>query len=282
MSRWSNYHVHSRFDDGKGEPEEYARAALAAGLVSLGFSNHNVVPFPTDWTMPEENLPLYLAAVRDLQACYRGRLPIFLGMEVDFIPGVTDARSPRILTLGLQYTLGSVHFLGQFADGRYWMVDYTPQMYDQGMRECYGGNVRRMVEEYYRRVGLMALTAPTDIVGHFDVIKLNNRGDRHFSEDDPWYRSAAGGALEAVARAGCILEASTASVFRKKLTALYPADWILRECLRLGIPITLNSDAHAPDQLTGHYPQAIAHLRELGFRTQRQLTESGWVDIALE
>ena len=282
MSHWSNYHVHTRYDDGTGEPEDYAQAALEAGLVSLGFSNHNVVPFPTDWTTPAESLPVYLEAVRRVQELYRERLPIFQGMEVDFLPGVMDCRSPHILELGLQYTIGSVHFLGQLADGRYWMVDYTPEMYDAGMRECFGGSARRMVEEYFGRIGRMALTAPPDIVAHFDVIKLNNRGDRHFSEDEPWYRRAAVGALEAVARSGCILEVSTASIFRKNLSALYPSDWALEEVLRLGIPIVLNSDAHAPDQLTGWYPEAVARLRELGFRSQRRLTESGWVDVALE
>lgn len=283
MSRWSNYHVHSRYDDGKGEPEEYVEAALAAGLASLGFSGHNVVPFPTDWTMPAENLPAYLAAVRRVQERYRDRLPVFLGMEVDYLPGVISPRSPQILALGLQYTIGSVHFLaGPLADGRHWTIDSTPEEYDTGMREHFGGSARRMVEEYYERIGRMALEAPPDFVGHFDSIKLNNRGDRWFSESDRWYRRAAAGALEAVARSGCMLELSTAAVFRKNLSSYYPSDWILRDCRRLGIPVTVCSDAHTPAQLTGHYPQAIQRLLDLGFRTQRQLTAAGWVDVPLE
>src|SRR5208337_3549451 len=111
-----NYHTHTHHCDGHGEPREYAEAALRKGMPRLGFSGHNVVPFPTDWTMPAEQLDSYLREVRAVREEYRGRIEIFLGIEADFIPGITSPTHPRIRELNLDFTIGSVHFVGP-ADG---------------------------------------------------------------------------------------------------------------------------------------------------------------------
>ena len=36
----TNYHTHTRFSDGKGEPEEFVLQALKLGFDALGFSEH--------------------------------------------------------------------------------------------------------------------------------------------------------------------------------------------------------------------------------------------------
>ncbi|MCX7040112.1 MAG: hypothetical protein NT005_13380 [Spirochaetes bacterium] len=63
--------------------------------------------------------------------------------------------------------------------------------------------------------------------------------------------------------------------------ALYPSSRILQDARQLGIPVMVNADAHRPDHIDGHFTEAVALLRELGFRSQRQLTSRGWIDQAL-
>jgi histidinol-phosphatase (PHP family) len=247
----------------------------------LGFSGHNVLPFPTDWTMPKKNLAGYLREVREAQTRYRGRLEIFLGIEADYIPGVTSPALSRIRDLGLDFIIGSVHFAEPEGGDHSWTVDGSPQELEMGLARVYKGDVRALVERYYTLVGEMAEKTKPDIIGHFDVVKKNNGTGDLFSESATWYRSAALAALEAIARSGSIMEINTGGIVRKTSGVLYPSEWILKEARRLRIPVMINADAHRPQDIDGYFAEAAALLRSLGFSTQRQLTAAGWVDVKL-
>jgi histidinol-phosphatase (PHP family) len=276
-----NYHTHTRHCDGAGAPRDFAEAALRKGMPRLGFSGHNVLPFPTDWTMPAENLEAYLRETRELKPLYQGRLEVFVGMEVDYIPGLTSPSNPGTRALGLDFVIGSVHFVGP-RDGQHeWTVDGDRAELELALREGFGGDVRALVERYYLLLGEMARSARPDIIGHFDIVKKNNRDGSYFSEEAPWYRAAVEGALAAAAAAGSIVEINTGGLVRGTSGALYPSRWILERARDLGIPVMVNADAHAPDAIDGHFAESLALLRSLGFRTQRQLTAAGWVDQAL-
>jgi histidinol-phosphatase (PHP family) len=276
-----NYHTHTRHCDGNGEPREFADAAVAKGMPRLGFSGHNVLPFPTDWTMPRENLSSYLEQTRELKGLYQGRLEVFVGMEVDYIPGLTSPSAPDTRALGLDFIIGSVHFVGP-RDGQHeWTVDGNREELEQALHQGFNGNVRALVERYYILLGEMARGARPDIIGHFDIVKKNNRDGRYFSEDAPWYRAAVEGALAAVAESGSVMEINTGGVVRGTSGALYPSRWVLERARELGVSVMVNADAHAPDAIDGYFPESLSLLRSVGFRTQRQLTAFGWVDHEL-
>lgn len=279
--RCGNYHTHTHHCDGNGVARDYAESAVRKGMPWLGFSGHNVLPFPTEWTMPADKLPDYLARVREARDEYRGRLEIFLGIEADFIPGMTSPVHERILSLGLDFVLGSVHFIGPVDGDHAWTVDGPREETDAAIREGFGGDARRMVERYYELLGKMARTAPPDIFAHFDIVKKNNQGGRLFDEQAPWYRRAVLGALEAVRESGKVMEINTGGVVRNTSGAYYPSPWILREAHGLGIPVMINADAHQPQNIDGKFAEAAEILRAAGYRAQRQLTSRGWIDIAL-
>lgn len=276
-----NYHTHTHHCDGNGEPHEYAEAALRKGMSSLGFSGHNVVPFPTDWTMPAERLESYLREIREVRERYRGALDVFLGIEADFIPGMISPVHPAINGLGLDFVIGSVHFVGPSDGDHAWTVDGPREEMDAALRDGFGGDARQLVERYYALVAIMAETAAPDIIAHFDVVKKNNRDGRLFSEEDPWYRAAVRRALEAIRGSKSILEINTGGVVRNTSGAFYPSPWILEEARRMNIPVVVSSDAHRPENLDGMFPEAVQLLRAAGYRTQRQLTRSGWIDVDL-
>jgi histidinol-phosphatase (PHP family) len=281
MEPIANYHCHSRLDDGVGELAEYAAAALAKGFVTLGYSGHAPVPFEADWTMPAALLPEYLATVRSLKTQYAGRLEILLGLEVDFVPGLLSVRSPEIRELGLDFTLGSVHFLGCLPDGRWWTADGPLEELQRGLAENFSGDMRAVVERFYTLTVQMVEENPPDMIGHFDVVKKNNRGGRFFSEDAPWYRAAVAEALDAVARSGSILEVNTGGVVRGTSGVLYPSEWILREALKRDVPVTVNSDAHRPEQIDGYFRESFALLKEIGYRHITRLSGGRRIEEAL-
>jgi histidinol-phosphatase (PHP family) len=278
----ANYHCHSRFDDGHGELEDYVRAALRKGLGTLGFAGHAPLPFSCDWTISPAALPEYLQTARRLQSAFRDQIELLVGLEVDFIPEIISPAAARIRALNLDFTVGSVHFMGRLADGRLWTADSPPEELERGVAETFGGDVRAAVEEYYRLMTAMVSTAPPDIIGHFDLIKKNNRGAEYFSEEEPWYRAAVLRTLEAVAASPSILEINTGGIVRGTSGALYPSEWILSECLNREIPVMINSDAHRPEQLDGYYGEATAILEGVGFRELTQIGREGRRRVALQ
>src|SRR5690349_14899543 len=126
---WTNYHSHCHYCDGKYAPEEYVKSALKNGLLAYGFSSHAPVPFDCVWTMKPESAHAYVAEIRTLQQAYQRDIELYCGLEVDYIPGVTGPKSLPILELGLDYTIGSVHFVDAFPDGKRWEIDGSHQVF---------------------------------------------------------------------------------------------------------------------------------------------------------
>ncbi len=73
-------------------------------------------------------------------------------------------------------------------------------------------------------------------------------------------------AIRAVAESGVAMECSSAGL-RKAVGEMYPdPDW-LEAMHALGVPVTLASDAHAPEDVGRDYPTLVAALRAAGFTT---------------
>ena len=114
----TNFHTHCNLDDGRGEMAEYIQAALKEGFTSLGFSCHAPLPFPNEWTLSDENLPVYLEKVDSYRKEYFGKLKIYKGLEIDFSPDLLFPPG-RFEELNLDYIIRSVHMLKDPEDGKY-------------------------------------------------------------------------------------------------------------------------------------------------------------------
>ncbi len=261
----TSYHTHSHYCDGEGEIVEMIDAAIAAGLNEVGITSHAPLPFETDWTMPSEQLPQYAAEVRALQERYRDRITVLFGAEIDYIPGSEVDRFQReqLFPLGFDYFVGSVHFLGERNPPS--SFDGTPEEYRQILDEEYDGDIAAMVTDYYRRMQEVLMIPGVRIVGHLDRIKRFNANDVFFTGDEPWYREAVEETLQAIAASGHIMELNT-SGWRHGLGAPYPGPEILARARDLGIPVTVNSDAHTPNDVNRFFDRAADLLAELGIR----------------
>lgn len=274
---WTNYHTHCHFCDGKAEPETYVQSALQHGLLALGFSSHAPLPFPTHWTMDPAKLDDYLTTIRALQKKYADKLPIFLGLEIDYIPGIISPGDARFKALGLDYTIGGVHFFGTpLDDGHYPTVDGTEADFLKGLNGIFRGNVRLAVETYYQHVKQMIQNSPPDVVAHLDLVKKNNKQSKYFSEDEAWYRTAVYETLDVIANSTVIVEVNTGGLARGRADSLYPSTWILERICELNIPITLSSDVHLPELITGLFSETATLLLDIGFSHLHVLTPAGW------
>lgn len=277
----TNYHTHNHYCDGDGTVEDMVRAGLAAGLAGVGISSHGPVPFETYYALRLDELPAYCAEVRAAQRAYAGQIDVALGMELDYIPAYEGFFREHITPLGLDYLIGSVHYVDLTAEGRPWLVDDTADDFAYGVETYWGGDVRGLVTRYYAILREAARFPGVAVMGHIDRIKKWNGGDRYFREGEPWYVAAVEETLLSFREAGVIVELNTA-YGKKPIDQCYPAPWVLRRCVELGISLQINSDAHNPRQVAGSFPEAVALLREVGCREVMALEGGRWVARSLD
>jgi histidinol-phosphatase (PHP family) len=261
--------------------KEVAAAGRENKMLALGISSHAPLPFEKAWCMKMEDFDHYLHDINLEKK--EASTQIYAGLEVDFIPGRT---SPALFQSRLDYTVGSVHFVDSFpvsdpGNGyNGWEIDGTYQLFVDGVEKIFNGDAKHAITRYYELTREMLTTAPPDIVGHMDKIKMHNRDNIFFREDDAWYRNEVMKTLDAAASTGCVIEVNTRGIYQKKTTTTYPSPWVLREILRMNIPVTISSDAHHPDDLINHFPETARELLALGFKKIRILLDGRWTDVA--
>ena len=273
---WCNYHTHSTYCDGKEPMEAVVAAAIEQGVVSLGFSSHGPLPFHRSWAMAGTRFDAYVENIRQLKQQYGRQLEIYAGLEADYVPGRV---TPLDFAPRLDYVIGSVHMVDAFSNGDPWEIDGSQVLFESGVQQIFGGDVRMAVQRYFALTREMLRQYTPDILGHFDKIKMHNTTRPWFDESEDWYRSEIRTVLEEVKHAGCIVEVNTRGVYQKKTAEPYPSWWILEEMLRMDIPITLNSDAHHPKDLTGHFSEIATQLADIGYRHLHVLKAGEWLPI---
>lgn len=271
----TNYHIHSRHCDGKGEPADYVEQAIAGQLSSIGFSSHAPLPFDSRWAMPLDQVPLYLADIQQCRTRYAGRIEIQTGLELDFVPPPLDSYRSQLLALPLDYVIGVVHLVGGERDSSRWTVDGPVQAFDVGLRERYRGDIRSLVCEYFRRTRAMVEQGNIDIVGHFDRVLYHNVGGRLFSVSAPWYVEAVEETLQTIARHDLLVELNVAGWF-SPLGQPNPTPHTLERCRELGIRITVSTDAHRPENVARGLDRAEKLLLETGYRELWRLEQGHW------
>ncbi len=265
-----NLHTHTLYDDGKNTPAEMAQAALDAGLTSLGFSGHSVLPYENDWAMTAQSFEKYLADVRETREAFAGRLSVFLGLEWDLLSDPPE---------GFDYIIGSAHHLP--AAGPTFTVDEAPALLRDAVTRCFRGDASALAAAYFRECEKLAACPFVDIVGHIDLLTKFNEKDPVFDTDAPLYRDAAVSAVETLLRADKLFEVNTGAISRGWRTAPYPSVPLLKELKARRARVLISSDAHAAGAVTCAFRETEELLRSAGFREQWELTETGFRPVPL-
>ncbi|MDQ4139880.1 MAG: histidinol-phosphatase [Bacteroidota bacterium] len=277
---WTNYHSHCNYCDGAVPPANYAAEALAQGLKAYGFSSHVPLPFPARWSMKRENMENYLAEIKILRDIYQERgLQIYAGLEVDFIPDVIGPQSSFVQEAKLDYTVGSVHFVDAFPDGRPWEMDGPTTLFKEGLDQIFHNDIQALVRRYFGLTRQMVQEQCPDIIGHLDKIKMQNKPEFLFSEEADWYRAELLQTLDVIAAFGAIVEVNTRGLYQNKTVEVYPSRWVLKEMHQRQIPVTLSSDAHKPTEVARFFEQAAEVLQEVGYTHLRVLWNNTWQDL---
>jgi histidinol-phosphatase (PHP family) len=260
----------------------YISEAIRQGFHTLGFSSHAPVPFKNGFAIRnEDQLKKYSDEIKSLQRKYHGEINIFLGMEIDFIPGVTYEFDHFKKMAGLNYAIGGVHLLKHPVKPDLWFIDGPrQQIYDDGLKNIFDGDIQLAVKTYWKQIREMIATQDFDIIAHLDKIKMHNK-NRHFTEDEPWYQDELIETLQLTAQKGLIIEVNTRGIYKGRSDELFPGVDALKKIYDFGIPITLSSDAHKPEEISNYFTEARMILKRIGFKKLMVMTPMGWDEMGI-
>ncbi|GFN24105.1 histidinol-phosphatase HisJ family protein [Thermanaeromonas sp. C210] len=232
----ADYHLHGLAHGGPPHTVEklwpYVEAARKAGLDEMGFAEHDRYLNGLEFGV--------FAELRRLAP-----LPVRQGIEIDFHPTRSDLR--HIAALPWDYLIGSVHHIGN------WAFDAPGEeaRFDEWDPD-------ELYLSYFDLVARAARTGFFQIIGHLDLIKIyGHRPTRPVVE-------LAEPALRAIAEAGAAVEVNTAGLF-KPVGEIYPSRDLLERCFALGIPVTVSSDAHSPEEVGRAREEGLALVRGVGY-----------------
>ena len=177
-------------------------------------------------------------------------LPVRLGIEVDYFPGKEGAIRRVLAQAPFDYAIGSVHWIGP------WGFDLL------GVAGLWDGrDVDEMYRQYFALLIRAARSGLFQIMAHPDLIKVMGHRPSPRLDVQALYDAAA----DAFLAGGAAVEVSTAGL-RKPVGDLYPDPAFLRSCAKRGVPLSLASDAHQPEDVGLDFDQAVALARDAGYR----------------
>lgn len=259
-----NYHSHSLFCDGKNTLEEMALSAIEKGLKYFGFSAHSPVPFENDFALQYHDIDNYLNEIKRLKEKYSDKIKLFSSMEFDYIPEVSENIRERAELYQLDYIISSVHLVA--AQNGLWFIDGSKQeSYDNGLRDCFGSDIKKGVKAFYSQTNEMISRVEPDIIGHFDKVKMHNK-DRYFKEDEPWYVDLVMESLDTMKKHNTICEVNTRGLYKGRSNDYFPQTHWVKALAEKNIHVTISTDCHKSDEVDNLFAECWQHLKDCGHK----------------
>ncbi|HUZ21186.1 MAG TPA: PHP domain-containing protein [Acidimicrobiales bacterium] len=194
-------------------------------------------------------------------------LPVVLGLEVDYYPGLMDKVGRLLAGYPFDVLLGSVHWLGT------WMFDNLDDAVSMGEWD------RRGTEETWRRyteaLEELAATKACDVLAHPDLAKVAGRRPSEALLEECHDRMAA-----AAAASGLAAEISSAG-WRKPAAEAYPAPALLARFAERDVPVTTASDSHGVANVADRAAELAAMARAAGYETLRAFRSRTGRDVPI-
>jgi len=154
-----NLHQHSLFSDGKSEPIKYVEKGVELGFSSIGFTEHSPLPFDNPFSLKKENIQKYVNEIELLKQKYDDKINIYRALEMDFIPDISEDFDFWAKECKTDYLIGSVHLVSPGEGMPLWFTDGPdPKIYDQGIQDYFGGEVKNAVKAFFHQTNQMIET----------------------------------------------------------------------------------------------------------------------------
>jgi len=258
----------------------FVEKAIELQFEHLGFSPHAPIANQYDFTLTEDEIPVYVKEVEYYRKQYP-QIEIFSGMECDFIPCITRDFSYYKNNFNLDYIIGGVHLIKVPNSHDLWFIDGPKRdAYDNGIARFFNHDIKKAVTSFWEQTYEMIETQKFDIIAHLDKIKMHNQ-HRFFKEDEDWYVKLVDHAVSLIVKNGLIVEVNSRGMYRLRCDSFYPSDYILQKLAQAKAPMMISSDAHKAEELALYYGEAKAKLQSLGVITLSALINKEWHQIKM-
>lgn len=236
--------------------EEILESARRAGFTIWGFTPHAPICIPSPCNMKKEDVTPYLNEIRRLRLRFP-EMQILAGMEVDFIDEENGPSSPEVKEYGLDYVIGSVHFIPN-QKGEYFDIDGSPERFKKVLVEHFENDLNYVVRAFWLQTQKMIEMGGFDIVGHIDKIALNASFVNPDIENDPEYIELSSGTIDLAIQKGLAIEINTKHW--KKYGHFFPNPRFWKHIIDSGTEMPINTDTHYSELVEDGMEEALKEL----------------------
>jgi histidinol-phosphatase (PHP family) len=245
-----DYHLHTKLcKHASGEVSEYVEKSIRAGLNEIAFTDHIPLPknFDAKHRMKLFELEVYRRCIEDARDKYP-EIKIRFGIEADYYSGFEEYLFRILNEFNFDLVIMSIHFIRHWPKNN-WVFNYNLS----------GMLINEIYDDYLNEMIKGIQTGLYDVIGHADIIK--GYGDSLIKLVPNKVKKM----LYEAKNYGMVIEYNT-SGYRKKVLECYPGfDW-LPFIQEVGLPITIGSDAHSPEQVALNYLYVYDKLQRFGIK----------------
>lgn len=243
LSLLADGHIHTKYcHHAIGEMEEYVQNGITRGLKEICFLEHmeeGVHYFETTW-LTEGDFDVYFFEGKQLQEKYKKEISILLGVEVGYSPDHKDKLLQRLRKRKWDRIGVSYHFMRNPNGGFHLNLVSRKEQNTLAIKEV---GCKKVLDDYFTTLTKAVNILPGTVLCHFDAAL-------RFLPDvsiDHTYLPQIRKLLEAVKKNKMALEINTSGDTIRGVP--FPADFIIKEAVAMGVPLQAGSDAHKPEDV---------------------------------
>ncbi|MCD6225083.1 MAG: histidinol-phosphatase [Deltaproteobacteria bacterium] len=261
-----DYHIHTLLcNHATGSMPEYIQQAIAIGLKEICFLDHLTInPSGKLLSMTPGEVPVYYHAIQMLKQKYKGIIKIKSGLEIDFTPDYVNLVEDILGTYSFDLIGSSLHFIDDIN------IVSSSSPWKKGQE-----NTDAVFYLYCERLYEMMEYDYFDVVCHFDIVKKFGR------KLPKKYDKKIDRILSVMKEKGIVMEINTSGLNHPAME-IYPHQEILKECCIKGIPVTIGSDAHRPEQVGQHFDRGFDLIVSAGYSHITVFSERSAGTIAID
>ena len=259
--KYSTYHAHTEFCDGRSTAREMILAAIERGCPEIGLSSHYPLTFDSDWCMKKESVALYISELEKLREEYKKQIKVCIGTEI-------DSMSPPV-TENFDYLIGSVHHV--MINGQTYSVDASAEETRRAIEAA--GCPEEFARYYFEELSGIYDKTRCNIIGHFDLLLKFNERDPALDTTCEAYIRYRDKALSHLLSTPAVLEVNTGAISRGYRSTPYPERDVLEIVKRAGKPVIVTSDSHSAATVDYLVDEVARELTDFGIHCIANLDE---------
>lgn len=256
----TDFHMHTSFStDCDTTPESMVEKAIALGLDTICFTDHQDFDFPGGENLFVFDTERYFDKMRKLQELYRKEIEIRIGVEIGLQPHLGEAYRRYVASYPFDFVIGSVHVVDR--------MDPYEKTFFEGKTDM----------DAYRQAFLETLedirtVGEFDVLGHLDyIVRYGKEKERYYSYAK--FSDEIDEILKYLIEHGKGIELNTAG-FKYGLGFCHPHPDVLKRYHELGGEIvTIGADGHKPEHIAYDFKKVSFLLRESGFKYYTEFKE---------